>query len=105
MEWKCPTESITIFGGFVALQSTSDIFSRIGHCVNCKETKYFVDIKPCASKNATGISIPILLISASNPDITLNDCDTNSNASGGNFKSKAAAKKSFTTFVFQVGIL
>lgn len=44
-----------------------------------------LDTNPRAPETAKGVLIPMLLISASNLEITFNDCGTKPKASGGNF--------------------
>ena len=75
------------------------------HCVNCNKTKDFVDTNLCAPESAAGIPTPILLISVSNPEITFNDYDARSNASGREFKIIGSYKKIIYSFTFHISTL
>ena len=50
-----------------------------------ERSKGLLDTNPRAPETAKGILILMLLISASNLEITFNDCGTKSDAPGGNF--------------------
>ena len=56
-----------------------------GSLCEMERNEGLLDTNPRAPETAKGVLIPMLLISASNLEITFNDCGTKPKASGGNF--------------------